>query len=152
MTVMVGRLSPSDHCTVITCADTPSPEQSFDVPAHPGKGGGRVTTQVATWARYVLGVAGLMNGGDGRRIRPFDAVVASSVPLGSGLSSSAALEVASCLLLEELCGCGTAEGDVPKALLCQEAEHRYVWTNCGIMDQFISVMATEGNALLIDCR
>jgi galactokinase len=81
----------------------------------------------------------------------FNAVIASNVPLGSGLSSSAALEVATATFLEKLCGISHVSG-VMKALRCQHAEHTFCDTPCGIMDQYISAMGKRGNLLLIDCR
>lgn len=85
-------------------------------------------------------------------IHAFDAVVASSVPLGGGVSSSAALEVATHTFLEALQG-GSYPGDLKsKALTCQKAEHTFAGMPCGIMDQFISVMGKEGHALLLDCK
>jgi galactokinase len=80
----------------------------------------------------------------------FDAVIASCVPLGGGLSSSAALEVATLFFVDQLLG-GVSLSRKEKALLCQQAEHRYAGNKCGIMDQFISIMAKESHALLIDC-
>lgn len=77
------------------------------------------------------------------------AVVASSVPLGAGLASSASVEVAMATLLEAVTG--RTLTPVEKALLCQRAEHAFPGTPCGIMDMFISVMAVEGAALAIDC-
>ncbi|XP_009578263.1 PREDICTED: galactokinase, partial [Fulmarus glacialis] len=80
----------------------------------------------------------------------FSAVIASDIPLGGGLSSSAALEVATYTFLQQLC---PDDGDLAaKALACQKAEHTFAGMPCGIMDQFISVMGKEGHALLIDCR
>ncbi|XP_010118457.1 PREDICTED: LOW QUALITY PROTEIN: galactokinase, partial [Chlamydotis macqueenii] len=80
----------------------------------------------------------------------FSAVIASDIPVGGGLSSSAALEVATYTFLQQLC---PDDGDlVAKALVCQKAEHTFASMPCGIMDQFISVMGKEGHALLIDCR
>ena len=74
----------------------------------------------------------------------------STVPLGGGLSSSAALEVATATLLEIITG--QKLDPVEKALLCQKAEHDYAGMPCGIMDQFISVMGRENHLLLLDCR
>ena len=85
-------------------------------------------------------------------VPPFEAVIASSVPLGGGLSSSAALEVATYKFIEQLSpklGCSNLK---QAALLCQEAEHRYANVPCGLMDQFVSLMAKEQHALYIDCR
>jgi galactokinase len=76
--------------------------------------------------------------------------VASSVPIGGGLSSSAAIEVAVATLLEQ--ATGTTLEPREKALLCQRAEHEFAGVPCGIMDQFVSVMGRAGHALLIDCR
>ncbi len=101
------------------------------------------------WANYVKGVVahclprGLNPGG-------FDAVVDSTVPLGGGLSSSAALEVATATLIEALTG--QQLDPVEKALICQKAEHTFAGVPCGIMDQFISTMGQEGHAMLLDCR
>ena len=78
-------------------------------------------------------------------------MIASSVPLGGGLSSSASLEVATYTFLEQLSG--REEKDLKaKALVCQKAEHDFANMPCGIMDQFISVMGKKGSALLLDCR
>jgi galactokinase len=70
--------------------------------------------------------------------------------LGGGLSSSAALEVATATLLETITG--QKLDLVEKALLCQKAEHQYAGVPCGIMDQFISVMGRKDHLLLLDCR
>jgi galactokinase len=87
---------------------------------------------------------------DGRKVPGFGAVIASSVPFGGGLSSSAALEVAAATLLEII---GRRPLDpIEKALLCQQAEHDFAGVPCGIMDQFTSVLAKKDHALLLDCR
>lgn len=90
-------------------------------------------------------------------------VIASDVPMGSGLSSSASLEVAIATFIEycidsiqtepmpKMCP-GGLNDKVMKALNCQRAEHEWADTPCGIMDQYISSMGAEGNLLLIDCR
>ena len=101
------------------------------------------------WANYPAGViAGFLALG----IRPpgFDALVNSTVPLGGGLSSSAALEVAVATLLEA--ATGRRLDPVAKALLCQKAEHDYAGMPCGIMDQFVSALAAKDHILLLDCR
>lgn len=101
------------------------------------------------WSNYPVGViAGFL----ARGVNPggFDALIHSTVPFGGGLSSSAALEVATATLLEAITG--HKLDPVDKALLCQKAEHDYAGMPCGIMDQFISVMAKENHLLLLDCR
>jgi galactokinase len=80
----------------------------------------------------------------------FSAEIGSDLPLGAGLSSSAALEVATALAVLDLVG-ATYPGPV-LARLCQRAENEFVGANCGIMDQFISVNGKENHALLLDCR
>jgi galactokinase len=101
------------------------------------------------WSNYV---AGVIAGCRQRGMRPggFHAVVESDVPLGGGLSSSAALEVATATLIETMTG--TTLKPKEKALLCQKAEHEYAGMPCGIMDQFISVMGQADHLMLLDCR
>jgi galactokinase len=102
-----------------------------------------------TWSNYPLGViAGFVN--RGIKMSAFDALVHSTVPVGGGLSSSAALEVSTATLLEAVAG--QKLDPVEKALLCQKAEHEYAGMPCGIMDQFISVMGRKDHILLLDCR
>jgi galactokinase len=102
-----------------------------------------------SWFNYPLGViAGFA--ARGVKIPGFDALIHSTVPLGGGLSSSAALEVATASVLESITA--TKLDPVDKALLCQKAEHDYAGMPCGIMDQFISVMGRENHILLLDCR
>lgn len=101
------------------------------------------------WGNYPRGVvAGFLE----RGIQPggLDVLLHSTVPLGSGLSSSAALEVCTATLLEAVTG--TTLDPVEKALLCQKAEHDFAGVPCGIMDQFISALGREGHLLLLDCR
>ncbi len=101
------------------------------------------------WSNYVRGViAGFQQ--RGKKISGFDALIESTVPFGGGVSSSAALEVATATLLEVIEG--VALEPMEKALLCQKAEHDFAGVPCGIMDQFTSVMAQPDHALLLDCR
>ena len=105
-------------------------------------------TQVR-WSNYLRGVAFLLEESD-HRLEGMDALITSTVPVGSGLSSSAALEVCTGLALAAISGLEL--GPVELALLCQRAENEFVGVPCGIMDQFICVLAQQGNALQIDCR
>jgi len=102
-----------------------------------------------SWIDYVHGVAVMLRE-DGYVLHGFDGVVHSTVPLGSGLSSSAALECATATVFEALGGWHLPP--LQKALLCQRAENRFVGVNCGILDQFTSCMGENGCALLLDCR
>ena len=102
-----------------------------------------------SWSNYVRGVvAGFQE--RGLKISGFDAVIDSTVPFGGGVSSSAALEVATATLLEKMAD--EKLDPIEKALLCQRAEHQFAGVPCGIMDQFTSVLAQQDHALLLDCR
>lgn len=101
------------------------------------------------WSRYVRGVmAGLARAG--HAVPGFDACIASNIPVGGGLSSSAALEAATGLAGLALAG---AEMDrFTMAKLCQQAEHDYAGVPCGIMDQAAVLCCEAGNLLLLDCE
>ena len=101
------------------------------------------------WTSYIRGVFA----GFAERDLPspaLDMLIDSRVPLGGGLSSSAALEVATATLLEGVVG--TRLDPIEKARLCQKAEHQFAGVPCGIMDQFSSALGEAGKLLLIDCR
>jgi galactokinase len=101
------------------------------------------------WSDYVFGVA-LMLLGAGHAISGADLLIESNVPLGAGLSSSAAVEVAVASALLGISG--LVIDRLQLALLCQRAENEFVGARCGIMDQFISSHAKADTALLLDCR
>jgi galactokinase len=101
------------------------------------------------WANYILGVARELLK-LGCELCGAELTVAGNVPIASGLSSSAAIEVATATFFEALCGLEIEPREV--ALLCQRAENGFVGVNCGIMDQFISVLGRAGHALMLDCR
>jgi galactokinase len=105
--------------------------------------------EVGHWSNYVRGVAALLQE-KGHAIPGLHAVLTSDVPIGAGLSSSAALETALALAWQALGGFDIDR--VELALLCQEADHRYVGSLCGIMDQYIALLGRREHALLIDCR
>ena len=104
----------------------------------------------ASWARYIFGVCREMikRGVD---VKGFNTAFAGDVPLGAGMSSSAALESTYAFALNELFG----EGKIDKfelAKVGQATEHNYCGVNCGIMDQFASVFGKAGSLIRLDCR
>ena len=101
------------------------------------------------WIDYAQGVASELQK-DGVPLRGFEGVVTSNIPLASGLSSSASIEVAVALTFLQLAGIEKSPTEV--ALLCQRAENIFIGVNCGIMDQMAVAACTQGNALLLDCR
>jgi galactokinase len=101
------------------------------------------------WGRYVAGVVRELAAA-GRPPAGLDAVLASDVPLGSGLSSSAALEVACAIALAD--AAGWQPGSAVLAEACRAAEETATGVPCGIMDQLVSLAGREGEAMLIDCR
>jgi galactokinase len=101
------------------------------------------------WSDYIRGVAVILERA-GHRLRGANLLIRGEVPIGSGLSSSAAIEVATASAL--LAVSGISLGRVEIALLCQRAENEFVGMRCGIMDQFISCSGRAGHALMLDCR
>ena len=101
------------------------------------------------WSDYVLGAA-LELRRAGVPISGANLLVSGNVPLGSGLSSSASLEMATAYALVSLAGSNIELTQL--AVLCQRAENEFVGARCGIMDQFISAHGRAGHALLLDCR
>lgn len=102
------------------------------------------------WLNYIEGAVRCVGEFVGARIGGFDAVVDGDVPLGSGLSSSAALEVAAGVFTQELFTLDVPPVEMAK--LCRRAEHEYIGVKCGIMDQFASRLCAKGAALFLDCR
>jgi galactokinase len=145
-----------ERCTVVAAAPAPSDEAprlrlhsaalnatvdiALDAPQRP---------QDPPWSNYVRGV---LHGFQkrGLRIPALCALVVSDVPLGGGLSSSAALEVALATLLETVTA--AALDPVEKARLCQSAEHEFAGVPCGLMDPLVCILGDETGPLLIDCR
>jgi galactokinase len=103
----------------------------------------------SSWADYPRGVAWAI-GEAGHEISAFNAAFSGDVPLGSGLSSSAAIEAATALALDAFFGLGLGRTDL--AIICQRAENDYVGVGSGIMDQYASLLCEAGSALLVDCR
>lgn len=108
-----------------------------------------ITTSPQPWANYVRGMAKYLRA-DGYALSPSRMSIAGDVPLGSGLSSSAALEMAVGRALIEQIGQKIDPADL--ARIGQKAENQFVGCACGIMDQLISAKAQADHAMLIDCR
>ena len=104
---------------------------------------------VGDWSDYVVGVA-VMLAQAGTPPAGANLLISSDVPMGAGLSSSAALEVATGLALLDISGASLDR--LQLAQLCQRAENVFVGMRCGIMDQFASLHGRAGHALLLDCR
>jgi galactokinase len=114
----------------------------FDVDHLPEK-------RTGAWSDYVLGVASVLQK-HGRRLKGANILVHGEVPIGAGLSSSAAIEVASAFAFMSM-----SESQLPLpeiAKLCQQAENTFIGARVGIMDQFVSCMGRAGHAFLLDCR
>ena len=103
-----------------------------------------------SWARYIFGVCReiIKRGG---KVHGFDAVFAGNVPLGAGLSSSAALESCFAFALNDMFNDNSID-KFELAKIGQSTEHNYCGVNCGIMDQFASVFGKAGHLMRLDCR
>ncbi len=131
----------SDGKLILRSAEYEQPFE-FDISNLPQK-------PLGAWCDYVLGVATILRQG-GHSVSGANLFVSGDIPIGAGLSSSAAIEVGTALALLSL-------GDVQLPLrevakLCQKAENEFVGARVGIMDQFVSCLGKEGHALLLDCR
>ena len=104
----------------------------------------------ASWAKYIFGVCREMIR-RGVEIKGFNTAFAGDVPLGAGMSSSAALESTYAFALNELFGEGKID-QFELAKIGQATEHHYVGVNCGIMDQFASVFGKADSLIRLDCR
>jgi galactokinase len=136
----LAGISPRSDDKIAIYSENQSEEKVFD---------GVQAKGTKQWTDYPMGVAAIL-AGEGHKIPGFNLTIWSDVPLASGLSSSAALEVATAFAVLGLIG---ASYQGPKlAKICQRAENEFVGANCGIMDQFISINAKENHALLLDCR
>jgi len=102
-----------------------------------------------SWANYILGVADQLKE-RGHRLGGFNFYIDGDVPLGAGLSSSAAVECATGFALDQLFSLSVPKMDI--ALIAQKAEQTFAGVNCGIMDQFASVFGKKDQAIMLDCR
>jgi len=132
----LAGISPRTDGKIVLYSENYSQERSFEAAALPAKASQH-------WTDYPLGVVAIL-AGEGLAIPGFSLSLWGDVPLGSGLSSSAALEVVTALAVLSLIGV-SYPGPV-LARLCQRVENEYVGANCGIMDQFISVNGAKDHA------
>lgn len=149
-TVVVGIATPSDDddalASHVVSAKFPGQRVQF-----PATATGELAPGLPAWSNYVRGVTAMYLRHTSRESLSVRAAIVSRVPFGSGLSSSAALEVSFATFLESVF---ELRDILPtqKALLCQKVEHEFCNVPCGIMDQFISSCGQGSCALLIDCR
>jgi galactokinase len=101
------------------------------------------------WTEYVRGVAWSLQQ-EGYRLNGWNGLIHSTIPISSGLSSSAAIEMASAVILQKVSGFDL--DPLQMALIGQKAENHFVGVNSGILDQYSSAMGQEGCSLLLDCR
>jgi galactokinase len=104
---------------------------------------------VDTWANYPLGVVQIFRAA-GFPVQGFEAEIESDLPIGAGLSSSAAIEVATATFLKKLYGWTLTDLDLAK--LCRQVENQFVGVNCGLLDQVSSVFGKRNSAIFLDCR
>ena len=139
---LVVLVAPRADGYVVAVSADEGPDDCFDL-ASP------VRLEGTIWSNFVRGVVGALQEGYGG-LGGFTLAVASTIPIGAGLSSSAAIEVGVAFALCETFGITIPRPDL--ALMCQRVENRFIGVNCGIMDQFVVANATGGHALFLDCR
>jgi galactokinase len=135
-------VSPRDDAwAAIRAVDMKNDDQTFPVD--------RVPSSTGSWADYPKGVIWALLE-EGLAPAGINGVLTSDVPVGAGMSSSAAVEVTFAFAWNQLSGFGLTLPEI--ALLCQKAENQYVGVNCGIMDQMISACGKAGHAMMLDTR
>jgi galactokinase len=139
---IIFAIAPSD--TAVSTVYAERYKQQFTVDIH-----NPVKVETPGWANFLLGILHQMKQ-EGLAVKPFNCVFGGDVPLGAGLSSSAALECGFAFALNELYELGLSKMKLIK--MAQWSEHHYVGVMCGIMDQFATVMGKEGHVIVLDCR
>ena len=138
----LAGISPRSDGKIVIYSENYGKERVFDAAALPA-------AATHHWSDYPVGVMSIL-AGEGHRIPGLSLSLWGDVPLGSGLSSSAAVEVATALAVVSLLGVTYSGPHL--ARLCQRAENEFVGASSGIMDQFISANGAKDHALLLDCR
>ena len=137
----LAAISPRADGKMVLYAENFGEEKTFDAAA--------ALKATGNWSDYPMGVVAIFSG-EGHTFPGFDLSLWGDVPVGSGLSSSAALEIATAIAVLSLIGANYPGPEL--ARLCQRVENEFVGANCGIMDQFISANGKKDHALLLDCR
>ena len=109
----------------------------------------KISRSETAWENYILGVVSEIQK-RGKQLKGFDCIIESNLPVGAGVSSSAALECGTAFGLNKLFNLDLDRKTI--AQLSQSAEHNYVGTKCGIMDQYASVLSKKDHLILLDCR
>jgi galactokinase len=135
-------ISPRPDRKLLIRSEDFAEQLEFDLDHLPRQGTG-------VWSDYVLGIAVMLKE-VGHPVSGASLLVRGEVPIGAGLSSSAAIEVASALAFMSLNGTRLSLPEVAK--LCQRTENEFIGARVGIMDQFVSCLGRAGHALLLDCR
>jgi galactokinase len=139
-TLVAARATNDARLRVVAADEQDSDDFDLDRPIRPSE---------QKWANYVRGVAAMLVA-DGHRLSGARLAIAGDVPLGSGLSSSASLEIAVALAMESLSALDIEPTEL--ARIGQRAENDFAGCECGIMDQLVVLCGRAGHALLIDCR
>ena len=134
-------LQPTDSGSIELYSLNYEEKKSFDLSAF--------NKESMSWIEYIKGVAWALQN-QGLEIKGFRGTIYGNVPLGAGLSSSAAVELATAQSFNNISELNLNEADL--ALTGQKAENKWVGVNCGIMDQMISSAGKEDRALMLDCR
>jgi galactokinase len=140
--------APSDEALLQLSALDINEDISLPLP-DPARPAEEQAARYPAWARYAAGVAWVL-ARSGRAVSGLRGVFSSTIPIGSGLSSSAALEVAFAKAIQAAGGWEISKMDLARA--CQQAEHAFTGVRCGLMDQFASLHGQAGCVLLLDCR
>jgi len=147
--VLPGAIDKAMYCEIKQNGTNKIKAYALDLGESAEFGLGENDLPAKSWAKYIYGVCREMIK-KGAKIEGFDTVFAGDVPLGAGMSSSAALESCFGYAINDTYNLGFDRFQI--ALMGQATEHNYVGVNCGIMDQFASCFGKEGSLIRLDCR
>jgi galactokinase len=122
---------------------------AYDLNEHFSTSTSKINPSEVHWANYLLGVIAQMVD-DGKKIPGFDCVFGADIPMGAGMSSSAAIECGIAFSINHIFSLGYSK--LQLASIGQRAEHKYAGVNCGIMDQFASLHGKHNNVMKLDCK